>query len=399
MPAVVDGGAAGNGRVDAFAAIAADHEGLAREVKGHLGLEGRLLAQHSIDLSPTLVLHHVGPRLSFLRLERESVGRLGYVARDIPQQAVFAFPNLDVHRSVERSFQELDKLRVVRFAAGPTREALCSVREAFLLHLDPRHDVHVHGASVLELEAHGIAVDVLDARVRGAEILLHHQLFDDGDHAVVHVQRHEHLAVRHPLLGFLVPLQDATMPRKLPLRRRDGEEQVWHLAVLSTHILELGLLVLPEHGEVLHLGRHLLGSALLALRQDGDAADALREGDVVQQALEREVLLVGDAAAGELPIEAVLDARGRIRLDVAEFDQTDLRVGVPERRRGVEPRSRGDLDPRHVQEELRRLDHSPSTVCVVGRVSEMAPMLLEVLGVSNVVFHQPIEGGPGARRG
>ena len=69
MAAVILRRAAWNGRVDALAAVARDHEGLAGELEGHLGLQGRLLAHHAVDLSPAFVLDDVASGLRLLHLE------------------------------------------------------------------------------------------------------------------------------------------------------------------------------------------------------------------------------------------------------------------------------------------------------------------------------------------
>ena len=127
----------------------------------------------------------------------------------------------------------------------------------------PSYDVHVQSAAVLKLEARGVAVDVLDASGGHADASLHHELFDDGGHAAVHAQGHEELGVRESPRGFLVPLENAAVPGELPLGRGRGEEEVGHLLVLPADVLELGPFMLPEHGEALHPGGHVLRSAPL----------------------------------------------------------------------------------------------------------------------------------------
>ena len=188
---------------------------------------------------------------------------------------MLALAHLNVDGRVEGVLQELDQLRVVFLASGP-RQVLGHVCEADLLQLHPGYDVHVQSAAVLKLEAHGVVVDVLEASGGHADASLHHELFDDGGHAVVHVQGHEELGVRESPRGLLVPLENAAVPGELPLGRRHGEEEVRHLLVLPADVLELGPFVLPEHGEVLHPGGHVLRSAFLLVCLHHDTADALR---------------------------------------------------------------------------------------------------------------------------
>ena len=99
--------------------------------------------------------------------------------------------------------------------------------------------------------------------------------------------------------------------------------------LLPADVLKLSRFVLPEHGEVLHPGHQVLGGAFLLLGHHRHTADVQRQSDVVNEALQRKVLVVGEAVACELGEEADLNAQERLLVDATRSTRQIFRSVSP----------------------------------------------------------------------
>ena len=171
---------------------------------------------------------------------------------------------------------------------------------------------------------------------------------------------------------------ERSMPPATSLSQGDCEEDVGHVAILPADVFERLLLSTPEDVEVLQIAGSFLWCHLLGLSNFDDAGDTAGKSDVIQKRLQREVHLIGIAAATHHLFEDAVFQTGQLsRTDVVTSQHVTAEVCIGHRLQRVKPGTASELRKGRVKQELGSLFPE-----LTGHLSR------EVVDASFVPIHQ-----------